>query len=108
MGLWLLGSRGTTRFPGQAPVRGLIQEVTPPEAATIHIELEGAILAFHWQFDSLPGGRTKITQRAVLQGEQASAYVPQVESTFPSNLPEGMSKIAARMAKSETVCKGST
>jgi hypothetical protein len=100
------GSRGTTRLPGQEPLHWLIREVLPPEAATITIELQGAALSFQWRFDGLSDRRTRITQRVALQGENAGAYVSQVESTFPSTLPDGMDKIAAAMANSEAKSQG--
>jgi hypothetical protein len=78
------GSRGTTRLPGQEPLHWLIREVSPPQAATITLELQGAALSFQWRFEGLPDGRTRITQRVALQGENAGAYISQVESTFPS------------------------
>jgi len=101
------GSRGTTRLPGQEPLHWLIREVSPPQAATITLELQGAALSFQWRFEGLPDGRTRITQRVALQGENAGAYISQVESTFPSTLPGGMNKIAAAIANSEASRKGS-
>jgi hypothetical protein len=100
------GSRGTTRLPGQEPLHWLIRDVSPPQAATITLELRGAALSFHWRFEGLPDGRTRITQRVALQGENAGAYVSQVESTFPSTLPGGMNKIAAAIANSQASRKG--
>jgi hypothetical protein len=97
-GPFAAGSRGTTRLPGHEPVRWVIREAVPHKGATISIKLEGATLSFHWEFDGLPGGRTQISQRVVLQGEHAGAYVSQVESMFASNLPEGMKRLAAAMA----------
>jgi hypothetical protein len=100
------GSRGTTRLPGREPLHWLIREVSPPKAATITIELDGAALSFQWRFDGLSDGRTRITQRVALQGENAGAYVSQVESAFTSTLADGMSKIATAMATSEASRKG--
>jgi Polyketide cyclase / dehydrase and lipid transport len=100
------GARGTTRSPGREPLHWLIREVSPPNAATITIELDGAALSFQWRFDGLPGGRTRITQRVALQGENAGAYISQVESSFSSTLPDGMNKIATAMATSEASGKG--
>ena len=101
------GSRGTTRLPGQEPLNWLIREVSPPQAATITLELQGADLSFQWRFEGLPDGRTRITQRVALHGENAGAYISQVESTLPSTLPDGMNKIAAAIANSEASRKGS-
>jgi hypothetical protein len=100
-GPFAAGSRGTTQLPGQEPVRWVIQEVAPPKTATIAIELERAALSFQWRFEALPDGRTRITQRVMLQGENAGAYVSQVEPTFSSTLPAGLNKIATAMADSQ-------
>ena len=106
-GPFAAGSLGTTRIPGQEPVRWVIQEVAPPKAATIAIELEGAALSFQWRFEALPDGRTRITHRVTLQGENAGSYLSQVEPTFSATLPEGMNKIASAMANSQASCESS-
>lgn len=106
-GPFVSGSRGTTRLPGQEPVQWIIQEVAPPKAAIIALELHGAAVLFHWRFEGLPDGRTRITQRVALQGQNAGAYSSQVESTFTANLPDGMKKIATAMANSAATCSGS-
>jgi hypothetical protein len=100
-GPFAAGSQGTTRLPGQALLRWLIRDVMAPKAAVIAMQLHGADLSFEWRFEGLPSGRTRISQRVVLRGERAGAYRRQVESTFPSTLPEGMKKIATAMATSE-------
>ncbi len=106
-GPFAVGSRGTTRLPGQEPLHWLIREVTPPETATIDMALDGATLSFEWRFDGLPDGRTRLTQRVVLSGENAGAFLSDVESAFRSSLPAGMNKIAAAMANSEASRKTS-
>ena len=62
------------------------------------MQLDNATLAFQWQFDELPGGRTKLTQEIVLSGDNAPTYAAQVEAGFGSNLQSGMERIAAEMA----------
>lgn len=105
-GLFVAGSCGTTRLPGQEPIRWVIREVVPPKRATITIELERATLFFHWEFDGLRDGRTRIRQRVVLQGENAGVYVSQLESMFTSSLPEGMKKLATAIANSQNSREG--
>jgi hypothetical protein len=60
-----------TRLPGQDPLHWVIREVTPPNAATIELSLDGAALSFEWRFVGLADGRTRLTQRIVLKGEKA-------------------------------------
>src|ERR1700722_19270452 len=88
------GSRGTTRLPGQDPLHWLVREVTPPNTATIEMGLHRATLSFEWRFVGLADGRTRLTQRIVLQGEKAYAYLPQVKAVFTANLADGMNKLA--------------
>jgi hypothetical protein len=73
-GPFATGSRGVTRVPGE-PLHWLIREVTPPNAATIEISLDGAALSFDWRFVGLADGRTLLTQRIVLKGKKADTYL---------------------------------
>jgi hypothetical protein len=95
------GSRGTTRMPGQEPLRWHIREVTPARSYTLETLLDGASLSFEWRFDGLADGRTRLTQRIALEGENAAAYVEQIRAAFTSTLPAGMNRIAAAMARAE-------
>ena len=63
--------------------------------------LDGAVIAFEWLFDPLSNHRTRITQPIVLSGDNATAYVNQVQAGFASNLPDGMKRIADAMARAE-------
>lgn len=107
-GPFAAGTRGTTQLPGQDPLHWIIRKATPPDAATIEIELPGATLSFEWRFDGLAGGRTMLTQRVVLAGENANAYRSQAQSTLTANLPAGMAKIATAMAKASSINHVST
>jgi hypothetical protein len=100
-GPFATGSRGVTRVPGQEPLHWLIREVTPPNAATIEISLDGAALSFDWLFVGLADGRTRLTQRIVLKGEKADIYLSQVKAAFTANLPHGMNKLATAMANAD-------
>ena len=56
------GSRLTTILPGQS-FASVIRNVKPEREATIEMQLQDAILAFHWKFQELPKGRVQITQQ---------------------------------------------
>jgi hypothetical protein len=98
-----VGSRGFTRFPDRPPIEWFLREVCPPSAATIAMPLAQAVLCFEWRFDALPDGRTRISQRITLQGENAEAYRSQVASAFANNLPDAMKKIARAMAEAHAL-----
>jgi hypothetical protein len=68
---------------------------------TLEMALDRAALLFEWRFDGLVDGRTRLTQHMVLKGENAAAYVAQVQSAFTSSLAAGMNKIAAAMERAE-------
>jgi hypothetical protein len=65
--------------------------------------LAQAVLSFEWRFDALPDGRTRISQRITLEGENAEAYRSQVASAFANNLPDAMKKIARAMAEAHAL-----
>jgi hypothetical protein len=95
------GSWGTTLLPGQEPLRWQIRDVRPGVAFIMEVPLDGAVIAFEWLFDAVSNHRTRITQRIVLSGDNATAYVNQVQAGFGSNLSDGMKRIADAMAKAE-------
>ena len=97
-GPFVAGSCGRTRLPEHEPLHWLIREVTPPSAATIEMQLEGATLTFAWRFESIAEGRTRLIQQIVLRGEKANVYLSQARSTFAANLPAGMNKLARAIA----------
>ena len=94
------GSRLTTSLPGQT-LHSLIREVvrTRTDETTIDMQLPGAILSFHWKFESLSTVRTRITQRMTLSGANAEALVAQA-SILEKTTPEGMEKLAATIERS--------
>jgi hypothetical protein len=65
------------------------------------MSLDGAALSFEWRFVGLPDGRTRLTQRIVLQGEKVDIYLSQVKASFTANLPGGMNKLATAMANAD-------
>ena len=54
-------------------------------------------MAFEWKFAGLAEGRTRLTQRVILRGEKAAAYLEHAK-IFAANLPGGMKKMAAAIA----------
>jgi hypothetical protein len=101
-GSFAAGTRGTTRMPGQPTRSWTIQDVTPGRAYAIHGSLAAdAFVLFHWQFDALSEHRTRLTQRLELWGENAAAYVSDIQSAFEPNLEPGMRRIAEMMTRAE-------
>src|SRR4026208_2175297 len=76
------GSHGTTVVPGQVPRRWTIRNVRSGRSATIAMELDRATLEFEWHFAPLADHTTKLTQRLVLSGENASTYAEQLRAAF--------------------------
>jgi hypothetical protein len=95
------GSRGTTQLPGQQTLHWRICAVRHGESFVTEMQLDRATLTFEWYFYSISEGRTKLTQRIELSGDNVAAYALQVEAGFGSNLPGGMERIAADMVAAE-------
>jgi hypothetical protein len=96
-GKFAAGAHGTTRMPGNPPMHWLIRECLAPVSATIEMKLEGATISFEWRFEEIAEMQSRLIQRVVLRGENADAYIAQVESAFKANLADGMIKIARAM-----------
>ena len=105
-GPFAAGSWGTTRLPGQQPLRWQIRDVQLESSFVIEMQLDQATLSFEWQFDDVSNRQTRITQRIVLAGNNATAYAPQVQAAFGSNLPDGMRRIANAMVAAEAASRG--
>src|SRR5262249_11731971 len=88
------GSWGTTTMPGQEPIRWRLREVRPEQSFVIEMPLDGALLMFEWIFEPMTPHRTRITQRIILSGDNATAYADQVQAGFGSTLDQGMRRIA--------------
>ena len=100
-GPFLPGSRGTTHMPGQAPMSWVITDVQPEVGVHDRIDLDGASFLAHRRFDALPDGRTRLTQRLELRGDNAAAYIEGCRAGFEPNLEPGMKRIAEAMAMTE-------
>ena len=95
------GSWGTTTIPGQDPIRWQLRDVRPEQSFVIDMPLDGAVLTFEWIFISTAEHRTRITQRIILSGDNATAYADQVRAGFGSTLDEGMRRIAEALVMAE-------
>ena len=95
-GPFVSGSVGMTRIPGQDATHWRIRDVLPGECATIEIALDRATACFTFFFKAVSATRTKLTQRIVLEGENAAAYVEHMKAAF-GMLPEGMKRLAVAM-----------
>jgi hypothetical protein len=96
-GPFVNGVWGTTIVEGQPPVRWQIRDVRAGAAFTIEAPLDGATLSCEWRFHAVADRRTRMTQRLVLWGDRADAYVDAVRSGFGSTLADGMRRIADDM-----------
>ena len=94
------GSRGTTLMPGQDPLHWRVRNVLTERSFTIEMPLDRATVCFEWCFDALSGRRTKLTQRIVLTGDNAEAYVRQIQTAFET-MPAGMHRIASDLEAAE-------
>jgi hypothetical protein len=92
------GTKGTTKMRGQEPTHWRLAEVEPPERATYEMELSGAVVRFAWKYDELSDSRTRLSQRIVLEGPGAEAYVPMMEAAFAPNVGKGMERLAEEIA----------
>src|SRR4051794_3390097 len=98
-GPYQAGSKGTTKMRGQEPIHWRLAEVEPPGRSVTEVELTEAVVRFTWTYEELPDGRTRLSQRIVLEGPGAEAYVPFMEEHFVGNLPEGMERLAEEVAR---------
>jgi hypothetical protein len=100
------GSWGMTRVPGQDPLRWQLRDVRPTTAFVIDMPLDGAVLSFEWDFEPASNHGTRMTQRIVLSGTNASAYLNQVRAGFGSTLEDGMRRIADALVRAERSIRG--
>ena len=95
------GARGTTSMPGREPLPWTIRDVRPGQSYVIETQLGGATLRCTWRFDPTLDGKTRLTQRLELSGDDAAALVADVEAGFGPGLPDGMKRIAGLLAQAE-------
>lgn len=96
------GSRCTTILPDQT-LHSVIRNVRAERQATIEMQLLDAIVSFHWSFEELSKDRVQITQRIVLTGRNAPAFIAEA-GILEHTVPDGMKKLAAAIERSWTAC----
>lgn len=106
-GPFAAGSQGSTLMPGQDARRRRIRDVRPGQSYILETELNGATLSFEWRFDPMSEGRTRLTQRIVLEGNGAAAHAEGVRAGFGSNLARGMERIAAAITTANATARDS-
>jgi hypothetical protein len=84
-GPFAVGSRGTTRIPGQEARQWRLREVKPMTSYVFEMPLDRAAISFEWRFDARGDGKTRLTQ-----------------PVFTSNLAPGMARITAAMERSQS------
>ena len=89
------GARGFTNSKSSGRVEWRIAEAQMGRAV-IEFPLSKAVGRFVWTFEDL-GGRTRITQRCTLEGEQAETYAKAVGASLEAGIPAGMRKLCAAM-----------
>ena len=95
------GTKGATKSPGLDPVQWVLTEVQAGREALIEIALQEATLRFHWRFDDLTDGGTRMTQRASLTGANADSFARQIAQEFEKGIPMGMQKLASEVELAE-------
>jgi hypothetical protein len=105
-GPFATGSWGTTRLPGQEPLRWHIRDVQHGKSFTIDMPLDRATLSFEWRFEAVSDRRTRLRQRLVLVGDNGAAYAAQVRAAFGAGLADGMNRIAAALAAAAAATGG--
>ncbi|MBZ5607393.1 MAG: SRPBCC family protein [Acidobacteriia bacterium] len=97
-GPFTAGARGFTNSRSSGRVEWRIVEAQPGKAV-IEFPLKNAVGRFVWTFEAM-GGRTRITQRCTLHGEQAGVYAKAVGPSLEAGIPAGMRKLCEAMEKS--------
>jgi hypothetical protein len=92
------GARGVTRVGGRDSMHWIVRDVRAGKAATIEIQLDGAVMTFHWRVEGTGERKTRLTQHAVLRGEKADKVVEQAK-VLEETLPQGMKKLAEKIGE---------
>ncbi len=91
------GASGSTKPRGGEPVHWQLEQVHDGSGAIVLIHVPGAALRCVWKFEDSDLGRTRITQRASIEGERAQDYVCTVGPELEKGIPAGMCKLAETM-----------
>jgi hypothetical protein len=95
------GTRGATKSPGLDPIHWVLRDVEAEKKATVEMELAEAILRFHWRFDDIEQGGTRIIQRVNLTGSNAELFIQQGAQELERGIPLGMQRLANEITLAE-------
>ena len=95
-GEFAAGSRGFTNSKSSGRIEWQIMELVGQQRAVIAFPAPGAVARFTWTFEGVQG-RTRITQRASLCGEQMAKYADSIGPSLKVGIPEGMRKLCEAM-----------
>jgi len=101
-GPFVEGALGETAMPNQPPMKWRVRNLRIAEAFAIEMQLDGALLTAEWRFDAVADDRTKMTQRLVLSGPNATFFRDQMQAGFGPGLADGMNRIAMQMVSAAT------
>ncbi|MEN3332003.1 MAG: hypothetical protein V7641_1368 [Blastocatellia bacterium] len=97
-GPFAAGTIGTTKPRGGDPINWQLLEVEDGHRAVVEINLPGAVVKFHWQFEDLPNAATRIFQQVTMEGEGAANYIAGA-AELEKGIPQGMGKLAEEISK---------
>jgi hypothetical protein len=90
-GPFAAGARGFTNSKSSGRVEWRIAEARIGKAV-IEFPLPDALGRFVWTFEDI-GGKTRITQRCTLSGDQASVFAKAIGPALEAGIPAGMRKL---------------
>ena len=88
------GAKGHTKLRDREPIEWLLEDAQAGHSAVFLIPVPGAALRFAWKFEDSGTGRTRMTQRATLEGERAQDFIPTLAPELEHGIPAGMRKLA--------------
>jgi hypothetical protein len=91
------GAKVSTKARGGEPIHGRLENVQDGRGATVVIPVPGAALRCAWKFEDFGIRKTRITQKASIEGERALDYVPTAAPELEKGIPAGMQKLAEYM-----------
>jgi hypothetical protein len=95
------GTAGATKSPGLDTVHWVLKDVRAEKEATVEMTFAEAIMRFHWRFEDLAQGGTRMTQRATLTGSNTESFIETIAPEFERGIPQGMQRLATEITLAE-------
>jgi len=102
-GEFAAGTCGVTHSKSSGRIDWRVTEVVQPRKAVLEFPAPGFVAKFVWTFEDV-SGRTRITQRVSLSGEQVAIYAETVVPSSQAGIPAGMRRLCEAM---EAAARGS-